>query len=137
MTTWRDTGSDDAEQDIAFVSYRAIMKEEGEFTFTFTVATYNDSAGATGDSQCITLINGDENTAITCWLTQHPEALYPQSLTDGVRLGKALDRAFKGETHLDTIDKASEAGGTLKVTKNQVEGKDYWAWLWEITPTQA
>ena len=134
MTSWRDTGSDDAESDIAFVSYRQIMKDEGEFNFTFTIATFNENAGAEGQSQCITLINGDENTAITCWLTQHPEALYPQSVTDGVRLGRALDRAFKGETAQETIDKASEAGGTLKVTKNQVEGRDYWAWLWEVTP---
>jgi hypothetical protein len=55
-------------------------------------------------------------------------------VTDGVRLGRALDRAFKGETPEETVEIASEQGGVLKVSKNQVEGQEYWAWLWEITP---
>jgi ABC-type cobalamin/Fe3+-siderophores transport system ATPase subunit len=134
MTGWRSEEVNDELPEIVFVSYRQVMKENGELSFSFDVVTYNDAAGADGSSECITLINSKDSTAMTCWVNQHPDAKFPQSVTDGVRLGRALDRAFKGETPEETVEIASEQGGVLKVSKNQVEGQEYWAWLWEITP---
>jgi hypothetical protein len=127
MQGWRTDAEEITENDeLEFISYREHMKVEGGFTFSFTTVTYNDV------SDCITLINGDNNTAVTCWINPHPDAQYPQAITDGVRLGKALDRCYKGSTVEETIERASEAGGSLTVSKAEIEGKDYWAWRWEV-----
>ncbi len=113
------------EDDLDFVSARQAMRDDGRFEFVFTTAVYNE------DKDVITLIDSSTSTACAVWVQPYPDSQYEISpdQTDGARLGRALARAFPGDTNDDIFAKASESGGTLTVEKNPKYNN---AWLWSI-----
>tara|TARA_R110000751_G_scaffold95507_5_gene186718 strand:- start:641 stop:1051 length:411 start_codon:yes stop_codon:yes gene_type:complete len=122
------------EDEVTFLPYRQLMKDDGVFTFTFTSVSHNENAGTTGDSECITLIDTDTATAVTMWAKSHPDSLYPvaDDKTDGAKLGRALRRAFKGSNWEEVFSNAN-AGGKLTVAKNDFPASPTgFAWLWTV-----
>ena len=113
------------EDDLDFVSARQAMRDDGRFEFVFTTAVYNE------DKDVITLIDSSTSTACADWVQPYPDSQYEISpdQTDGARLGRALARAFPGDTNDDIFAKASESGVTLTVEKNPKYNN---AWLWSI-----
>ena len=113
------------EDDLTFVKARHAMKEQGRFDFAFTNVSYNE------EKECITLIDSNTSTACTVWVSQHPESQFEVApdQTDGARLGRAIARAFPGETNDEIFAKANEMGGFLTVEKNPDYNN---AWLWSV-----
>lgn len=129
---WKEQTNEN-ENEITFLSYTEIRKDEGEFHFSFTSASLNESAGATNDSECITLIDAESGTAVTFWVTPHPQGLQQDpSKTDGAKVGNALRRAFGGSDWTEVFDNAS-VGGKLSITKNDYPASPTgWAWLFTV-----
>lgn len=111
--------------ELTFVVARHAMKEEGRFEFVFTNVVYNE------DKQVITLIDSTTSTACAVWVNQHPDSQYEVApdQTDGARLGRAIARAFPGDSNDEIFAKANESGGTLTVEKNPDYNN---AWLWSV-----
>ena len=126
--------------ELSFVAYREKMKEDEKLTFNFDRMAYNDKAGKTGEGEVVTLINTATAEAIAVWVTQHPEALFEQEVTDGQRLINALIRAF--EENLSGLDAVvgdalaaivnNENGGALPVQKVELDS-GFKAWRWTVT----
>ena len=129
---WKEQANEN-ESELSFLSYTEIRKEEGEFHFSFTNASLNESAGATGDSECITLLDSESETAVTFWVTPHPQGLQQDpTKTDGAKVGNALRRAFGGSNWTEVFENAS-AGGKLSITKNDYPASPTgWAWLFSV-----
>lgn len=127
--------------ELEFISYRAIMKEEGKFTFTFDRVSYNDEAGSSGTGEVVTLVNIDQSKAAAVWITPYPDAQFEVNVTDGERLVKALIRAFHEHLPVGSVDVESiiavannENGGSLTVEKVKMDnGHD--AWRWSVKPS--
>ena len=133
------------ETDMEWVNLRTIMAETrsdeepytGSASFEFNRVVHNNDAGSQG-GEVITLMN-DTGQACAVWVTQHPDAQFPvdDDKTDGARLGRALARAFGGETNDQVFGNANALGGTLNVTQVQYgEDQTRWAWLWTVTPNK-
>jgi len=133
---WNENTTTNEKAEITFLNYLETRKQEGEFHFTFSAASHNEAAGVNHDSECITLIDGETNTAITVWCKSHPDSMYPvaDDKTDGAKLGRALQRAFGGSNWVDVFANACASGGKLSLTKNAYEASPTgYAWLWSIT----
>lgn len=131
---WNNEKTTNEDEEVTFLPYRQLMKEEGEFTFSFTSVSHNETAGTNSDSECITLIDEESGTACTMWCKSHPDSMYPvaDDKTDGAKLGNALRRAFGGSNWEEVFSNAN-AGGKLSVTKNAYEASPQgWAWLWTV-----
>jgi len=124
----KNKNEENTEDDLDWVNLREDMKEKGKAAFSFNAVVLNEERG------CISLINNDANVATCVWITPYAESKFAQDpqQTDGARLGRAIGRAFPGESNDEVFAKANEKGGTLSVTKN--EFNDSWAWLWEVKP---
>ena len=112
-------------EELTFVNARKAMKEDGRFEFAFSGCVYNE------ERQCITLIDSNTSTATCIWITQHPDSQFEvaPNQTDGARLGRAIARAYPGDSNDEIFAKANESGGILTVEKNP----DYNdAWLWSV-----
>tara|TARA_Y100001937_G_scaffold66278_1_gene90694 strand:- start:4674 stop:5057 length:384 start_codon:yes stop_codon:yes gene_type:complete len=111
--------------DLTFVSARKAMKEDGRFEFAFSAVVYND------EKEVITLIDSNTSTACAVWIQPYPDAQYEVSpdQTDGARLGRAIARAFSGDSNDEIFAKANESGGILTVEKNPDYNN---AWLWSV-----
>lgn len=68
--------------------YEEVANDGDQFTFALNSAVYNE------DKDCLTVIDSDKNQALTVYFTQHPDAKF-QSTPEGVRLGRAIQRAIK------------------------------------------
>ena len=92
---WNNEKTTNEDEEVTFLPYRQLMKEEGEFTFSFTSVSHNENAGTNSDSECITLLDEESGTACTMWCKSHPDSMYPvaDDKTDGAKLGNALRRA--------------------------------------------
>ena len=127
--------------ELEFISYRAIMKEEGKFAFSFDRVSYNDEAGSAGTGEVVTLVSIDNSQACAVWITPYPDAQFEVNVTDGERLVKALIRAFHEHLPVGSVDVESiiavannENGGTLTVEKVKMDnGHD--AWRWSVKPS--
>ena len=127
--------------ELEFISYRAIMKEEGKFAFTFDRVSYNDEAGSSGTGEVVTLVNIEDSEAAAVWITPYPDAQFEVNVTDGERLVKALIRAFHEHLPVGSVDVESiiavannENGGSLTVEKVKMDnGHD--AWRWSVKPS--
>ena len=111
--------------ELTFIPYRKIMKEDGRFEFAFNAVVYND------EKEVITLIDSNTSTAVAVWILLYPDAQYKvePDQTDGARLGRAIARAFPGESNDEIFAKANESGGILTVVKNPEYNN---AWLWSV-----
>ena len=111
--------------ELTFIPYRKIMKEDGRFEFSFSAVVYND------EKEVITLIDSNTSTACAVWIQPYPDAQFEVSpdQTDGARLGRAIARAFPGESNDEIFAKANESGGILTVEKNPEYNN---AWLWSV-----
>ena len=129
---WKEINNEN-ENELSFVSYTEIRKEEGEFHFSFTSASHNENAGANHDSECITLIDNERDTAVTFWCSPHPDSLQQDpSKTDGAKVGNSLRRAFGGSDWAEVIANAG-SGGKLSITKNDYPASPTgWAWLFTV-----
>ena len=124
------------------MSYRQIMKDDNEFSFTFQRVTYNDEAGSEGTGEVVTLINLDDSQAVSVWITPYPDAQFEVNVTDGTRLINALIRAWSKELKgtqdfgADTVAAvaSNENGGSLVVEKVKMDN-GFDAWRWTVTPT--
>lgn len=117
--------SNEEQEELTFISARAAMKIDGRFEFVFTAAVLNE------EKQCITLIDSNTATACTVWIKPYEDSQFevkPEQ-TDGARLGRAIARAFPGDSNDEIFSKASESGGTLTVEKNPEYNN---AWLWTV-----
>ena len=131
---WNEDIRTNEKDEITFLNYLETRKEEGEFNFSFTTATFNGSAGINNDSECITLIDGETDTGVTFWCTPHPDGLNQDpSKTDGAKVGNALRRAFGGSDWNEVFTNASANGGRLSITKNDFPASPTgWAWLFQV-----
>ena len=112
-------------EELTFVNARKAMKEDGRFEFAFSGCVYNE------ERQCITLIDSNTSTATCIWITQHPDSQFEvaPNQTDGARLGRAIARAYPGDSNDEIFAKANASGGSLTGEKNP----DYNdAWLWSV-----
>jgi len=137
MTTLFGIGNDNDTDlpKLEFFSIREQLKKDKKLIYEFNKLTYKDNAGKSEDLECFTLINDVALTASTVYVTPHAESLFPDSKTDGVRLGQALVRALKpgkeasGSLLCELMDE--KGGATLQISK--VDLKDNkWAWNWNI-----
>ena len=134
--TYEVSKNDSELPELEFISYRAQMKEEGSFTFTFDRVSHNDEAGSSGEGEVVTLVNVAESQAVSDWVSPYPDAQFEVKHTDGDRLLKAIIRAFKkhlpeGEIDADGIVAVAnnEGGGTLTVEKVTMDnGPDAGRW---------
>ena len=121
---------------LEFISIREQLKKDKKVRFAFTRISFKDNAGKNEDKECFTLINDDKLVATTVYVTAHEESLFPESKTDGVRLGEALVRALKpqekeitGQLLVELANKNEK--GTLQISKVDLEDNK-WAWNWTI-----
>jgi hypothetical protein len=68
--------------------YEEVVDEGDQITMTPTTATLNEEKG------CLTLIDTNKSVALTVYFENHPNARF-KSTPDGVRLGRAVERALK------------------------------------------
>tara|TARA_R110002096_G_scaffold261484_1_gene455110 strand:- start:440 stop:844 length:405 start_codon:yes stop_codon:yes gene_type:complete len=131
---WNENTTTNDKAEITFLNYLEARKQYGEFIFSFTAATLNGSAGVNKDSECITLIDGETDTAVTFWCTPHPDGLQQDpSKTDGAKVGNALKRAFGGSSWNEVFTNAS-SGGRLSISKNDYPASPTgWAWLFQVS----
>lgn len=125
--------------DLEWVRYRDIMKEQGEFSFTFHRVSHNDEAGSDGSGEVVTLINLDDSKAISVWVSAYPDAQFEVKVTDGERLVNALIRAYndalpEGNVTADDVAvvASNDGGGKLSVEKVKMEN-GFDAWRWSVT----
>jgi len=113
------------ENELEFVKVYEEVAEEGDnFTMAMNSAKYNV------EKDCITVIDSDKQQALTVYFTQHPSSKF-QSMPEGVRLGKAVQRALK-ETISDGSMLALSINHndlTLTVTHTGIKGR-----LWAVSP---
>ena len=102
--------------------YDEVANEGDTMTMRLTAAAFNDEKG------CLTVIDGDNDTALTVWFENHPDAKFT-STPDGVRLGRAVERALKQPiaSHDGLVDAIKGHDLTLTVTHTGVKGR-----LWTI-----
>lgn len=102
--------------------YEEVVSDGDQFTMTPTTATLNEEKG------CLTLIDTTKSQALTCYFANHPNARYA-STPDGVRLGRAVERALKvGIADLAQLEAAfNENQATLTVTHTGEKGR-----LWVV-----
>ena len=138
MPTIFGYGNEETDQpQLEFISIREQLKKDKKVRFGFNKLVFKDNAGKSEDLECFTLINDQTLTATTVYVTPHAESLFPESKTDGVRLGEALvrllkpkDKEISGHT-LAELFNATDGGRTLQISK--VDLKDNkWAWNWTI-----
>jgi hypothetical protein len=128
---WNENETMNEKGELSFLSFYEIRKAEGEFNFSFSNVTFNGNAGMNKDSETITLIDGETDTAVSFYCTPHPDGLNQDpAKTDGAKVSNALKRAYGGTTWDEVFSNAS-SGGRLTVTKNPY--KDAWAWLFQVT----
>jgi hypothetical protein len=125
--------------DLEWVRYREIMKDEGQFSFTFHRVSHNDEAGNDGSGEVVTLINLDDSQAISVWVSAYPDAQFEVKVTDGERLVNALIRAYsdalpEGKVTADDVAviASNDGGGKLTVEKVKMEN-GFDAWRWSVT----
>jgi hypothetical protein len=102
--------------------YEEVVNEGDQFTMNLGVAKYND------EKDCITVIDSEKNQALTVYFEQHPSSKF-QSMPEGIRLGKAVQRALKqtiadGETLAHSIN---DNDMTLSITHTGTKGR-----LWVV-----
>jgi len=124
--------------ELTFLNFYETRKAEGEFNFSFTNVTFNGNAGMNKDSEVVTSIDGETETAVSFYCTPHPDGLNQDpAKTDGAKVSNALERTFRDETcnsWVDVYAKASANGGKLSVTKNDYPASPLgWAWLFQVT----
>ena len=114
---WNENMTTNNESELSFLSFYEIRKAEGEFNFSFTNVTFNGNAGMNKDSEVVTLIDGETDTAVSFYCTPHPDGLNQDpAKTDGKKVCNALERTFRDETcnsWADVYAKASANGGLL------------------------
>ena len=130
---WIEINENESENELEFLNWMEIRKEEGEFNFSFTSASHKENAGVNHDSECITLVDGESNTAVTFWCTPHPDGLNQDpTKTSGAKVGNALRRAFGGSDWAEVFENAS-SGGRLSIVKNDYPASPTgWAWLFTV-----
>ena len=97
---------DESEQTLEFVKvYEQVALEGDQFTLTPNNVIYNET------KNCMTLIDGNKNQALTVWFENHPNAKY-QSMPDGIRLGRAVEKVVK--LHLATAQDLEDCMTDIK-----------------------
>lgn len=77
------------ERALEFVKvYEEVVNDGDQFTITPTDVIYNET------KNCMTLIDGAKNQALTVWFENHKNSKY-KSMPDGIRLGRAVEKAMK------------------------------------------
>jgi len=76
-------------QPLTFVKvYEEVPNDGDQFSMTPTTAKFNESRG------CLTLIDSEKNQALTVYF-EHAESARYTSTPDGIRLGRAVERAIR------------------------------------------
>ena len=112
------------QQPLTFVKvYEEVASDGDQFTMAPTTATLNEEKG------CITLVDTNKSQALTCYFDNHPSARF-KSTPDGVRLGRAVERALKVEigSYADLASAFVENTLELNITHTGDKGR-----LWVIT----
>ena len=137
MSTIFGYGNDNyTELELEFVSVRELLKKDKKVRFEFNKLSFKDNAGKDENKECFTLINDNKLLATTIYVTPYEESLFPESKTDGMRLGEALVRALKpkekeitGHLLVELANKHEK--GVLQISKVDLE-ENKWAWNWVI-----
>jgi hypothetical protein len=132
---WNANMTTNDKSELSFLNFYETRKAEGEFNFSFTNVTFNGNAGMNKDSEVVTLIDGETETAVSFYCTPHPDGLNQDpAKTDGAKVSNAMRRAFPGKNWDEVFSNASANGGKLSVTKNDYTASPVgWAWLFEVT----
>ena len=103
--------------------YEEVEADGDQFTMNLDSAAYNE------ERDCITVIDSEKNCALTAYFTQHPESKY-QSTPDGIRLGRAVQRAIRETVNDGDIlaDVIKNRDLTLTVSYEGQNGR-----LWSVT----
>ena len=103
--------------------YEEVASDGDQFTMTPTTATLNEEKG------CITLVDTNKSQALTCYFDNHPSARF-KSTPDGIRLGRAVERALKIEigSFADLASAFVENTLELNITHTGEKGR-----LWVIS----
>ena len=138
MTTLFGYGNENnTDQQLEFVSIRELLKKDKKVRFQFTRISFKDNAGKNENKECFTLINDDKLLGTTIYVTPHEESLFPESKTDGMRLGEALVRSLKPTQKQITGHLLAELAneqktiGVLQISKVTLD-ENKWAWNWNI-----
>jgi len=132
---WNENTTTNDKGELSFLNFYETRKVEGEFNFSFTNVTFNGNAGMNKDSEVVTLIDGETETAVSFYCTPHPDGLNQDpAKTDGAKVSNALKRVFGGLSWDEVFSNASSNGGKLSVTKNDYPASPTgWAWLFQVT----
>ena len=111
-------------QELVFVKvYEEVANDGDQFTMTPSTATYNRT------KHCLTLVDTDKSQALTVWFENHANARF-KTTPEGVRLGRAVEKAFK--TNISDYEELAACflNHTLElhITMNGDKGR-----LWTIT----
>jgi len=103
--------------------YEEVVSDGDQYTMSLNSAVYND------EKNCLTVIDSDKNVALTVYFEQHPNAKY-QSTPEGVRLGRAIQRAIKMTCNDgdELVRQIKERDMVLTVTHTGSKGR-----LWTVT----
>ena len=138
MTTLFGYGNEkNTDQQLEFVSIRELLKKDKKVRFQFTRISFKDNAGKDENKECFTLINDDKLLGTTIYVTAHEDSLFPESKTDGMRLGEALVRTLKPSQKqitghlLAELANEQKTTGVLQISKVTLD-ENKWAWNWNI-----
>lgn len=137
MTTLFGYGNENnTDLSLEFVSIRELLKKDKKVRFEFTKISFKDDAGKDQNKECFTLIDDNKLVASTVYVTPYEESLFPESKTDGMRLGEALVRSLKpkdkeitGHLLVELANKHEK--GVLQISKVDLDNNK-WAWNWNI-----
>ena len=113
----------ESEQTLEFVKvHEQVVSDGDQFTLTPNNVIYNET------KNCLTMIDGDKNQALTVWFENHPNSKY-NSMPDGIRLGRAVEKVMKINlaTAQDLEDCMTDTKFELTITHTGEKGR-----LWTV-----